>query len=351
MFDMLRTRLTSNVRGYSIRRAAALQILLLNAWAIESKAVETFPANTLTIVVGSDVGGGYDALGRLTSRHIGRLLPGEPAVVVKAMPGGSGLIAANYLFNIARAEEAEIGLVMRNVLTAQLLNPENSRFDVKKFNWIGSLASESGVAIVWKKEPQAKAPDPFINEIIVGATTGTDTEITARLLNELIGTKFKIVTGYKGNADILAALERGEVQGMANVSWSNIRRHRYMRDGQIDVLLQNALNKEADLKTVPLSIDFAKNDVDRKVMALFLGQRLVARPLVAPPKMPSAQVDAVRSAFMRLATDKQFLEDAAKSQIPVEITSHKELNEVIDAIANAPPDVVSRFADISRSRK
>lgn len=351
MFNTAHKSLNRTFRKVSLTLFVTSLFPVLAPSTMIAHAADLFPGNTLSIVVGSDVGGGYDALGRLTSRHIGRLLPGEPAIVVKAMPGGSGLIAANYLFNIARTDEAEIGLVMRNVLTAQLLNPANARFDVKKFNWIGSLASESGVVIAWKKDPQAKAPDPFTNEIIVGATTGTDTEITARLLNELIGTKFKIVTGYKGNADILIALERGEVQGMANVSWSNIRRHRYMADKQIDVLLQNALSKEADLSGVSLSIDFAKNDVDRKVMALFLGQRSVARPLVAPPRMPVNQVDAIRKAFLALGTDKQFLEDATKSQLPIEITSHKELNDVIDAISSAPPDVVARFADISGSRK
>lgn len=351
MFGILRKCLSHVIKTLTLTLFVNSLSAVVAPWTIIANAGDVFPRNTLNIVIGSDVGGGYDALGRLTSRHIGRLLPGEPAVIVKAMPGGSGLIAANYLFNISGNDESEIGLVMRNVLTAQLLNPGNARFDVKKFNWIGSLASESGVAITWKKDPQARAPDPFTREIIIGATTGTDTEITARLLNELIGTKFKIVSGYKGNADILIALERGEVQGMANVSWSNIRRHRYMRDKQIDVLLQNALSKEADLSGVPLSIDLAKNDVDRKVMALFFGQRLVARPLVAPPRMPSNQVDAVRKAFIALGADKQFMDDAAKSQLPIKLTSHKELNEVIDAISSAPPDVVARFADISGSRK
>jgi tripartite-type tricarboxylate transporter receptor subunit TctC len=187
--------------------------------------------------------------------------------------------------------------------------------------------------------------------MIVGGTTGTDTEITARLLNEFTGTKLKIVTGYKGNADVQLAMERGEIQGMGNISWSNLKRLSYLPNNQVRILMQNALEKAPELPDVPLALDFAKSDIDRKVLELFFGQRLVARPVVAPPNLPADRVAILRAAFVALGKDPEFNADAKKSKLEVDPTSHEAVSAVIATIASASPEVVKLFSEATAPRK
>jgi tripartite-type tricarboxylate transporter receptor subunit TctC len=342
--------------NFTAARASALAMTVLVVSLSASLAhsqpqTDFYAGKRINLVMGSDVGGGYDALARLTARHLGHFIPGNPAVIVQAMPGGSGLIAANYLYNIAEKDGTELGLVMRNVLTAALTNPESARFDIAKFNWIGSLASESGMVIAWHTAGKEKAADLFQSEMIVGGTTGTDTEITARLLNEFTGTKLKIVTGYKGNADVQLAMERGEIQGMGNISWSNLKRLSYLPNNQVRILMQNALEKAPELPDVPLALDFAKSDIDRKVLELFFGQRLVARPVVAPPNLPADRVAILRAAFVALGKDPEFNADAKKSKLEVDPTSHEAVSAVIATIASASPEVVKLFSEATAPRK
>ena len=316
-----------------------------------ASAADFYADKKINLVMGSDVGGGYDALARLMARHYGHFIPGNPTVIVQAMPGGSGLIAANYLYNIAEKDGTELGLVMRNVLTAALTNPESARFDVSKFNWIGSLATESGMVIAWHTAGKETAADLFKSEMIVGGTTGTDTEITARLLNEFTGTKLKIVTGYKGNADVQLAMERGEIQGMGNISWSNLKRLPYLQNNQVRILMQNALEKVPELPDVPLALEFAKSDMDRQVLELFLGQRLVARPVVAPPNLPADRLAILRDAFIAMGKNPEFNADAKKVKLEVDPTTHESVNKVIASIASASPEVVKRFSEATAPRK
>ena len=184
--------------------AAACALGLATGWA-SAQPVEDFYANkTITLVIGADVGGGYDAAGRLMARFLGQFIPGNPTLIVENMPAGGSLAAANYLFNVAARDGTFIGLMQRNVLTAKLTSPEVVKFDLDKFNWLGSLAKETGLLVTSSAAPVSSAADLFDHEVIVGGTIGTDTEITGRLLNAAIGTKLKIVTGYKGNCGCAA---------------------------------------------------------------------------------------------------------------------------------------------------
>jgi tripartite-type tricarboxylate transporter receptor subunit TctC len=333
--------------------AAVLAGLLITGPAFADPVADFYSDKAMTLIIGSDIGAGYDAQGRLMARHIARFIPGNPNIVVQNMPAAGSLAAANHLYNIAPKDGTYIGMMMRNILTAQMTNPSAVRFDVAKFSWIGSLATENGVMIAWHTAPHKTVQDLLTRPLIVGGTTGTDTEISARLLNEFIGTKFKIVAGYKGNNDVELAMERGEVEGMANLSWSNLKNVKadYLKNNEVRILLQNSLEKAPDLPDVPLATDYAKDPQGRQVMELYFSQKLAARPVMAPPGVPTDRMRAIRGAFLKMADDPKFQADAEKSRLEVNPTGYETVEKVIAAITSASPEVTKRFFEATAPQK
>lgn len=330
--------------------AAAAAAVALSVEAASAQLAPDFYANkTITLVIGADVGGGYDAAGRLVARYLGQFVPGGPAVIVENMPAGGSLAAANYLFNVAARDGTFIGLMQRNILTAKLTSPSVVKFDLGKFNWLGSLSKETGLVVMSSAAPVVSAADLLTREVIVGATIGTDTDIAGRLLNALAGTKLKIVTGYKGNADVLLAMDRGEVQGIADESWSNLKTTKAaaLRDGKLRLLLQNALQKSPDLPNVPLALDYARNDTDRRTMELYFGQKMVARPLMAPPGVPPERLQLLRAAFASMTDNLEFRDAAAQAHVEIDPASSDAVDAVILLVTNAPEAVAQRFSEIT----
>ena len=330
--------------------SAALAALVLGVAVSPPAAAQgvSYAGKTLTIVVGSDVGGGYDAQARLMARHFGRFMPGNPSVVVQNMPGAGSLLATNFLYNVAAKDGTFFGNVQRGMLTAQLTGMNGVRFNIEKFNWLGNLASEAGVVVAWGTTPFKTADDLFKEEMIVGGTGATvDPETTPRLLNALIGTKFKIVSGYKGTADVNLAMERGEVQGMGDWSWSNVKSRKpdYLKENKIRVLMQVTMQKLPDLPNVPSALDYVKNDTDRKVMELFLAQKEVARPVVAPPDIPADRLATLHKAFDQMIADAQFREDGDKAKLELGPTSSEAVKKIVALVAATPPDIAKRFGE------
>jgi tripartite-type tricarboxylate transporter receptor subunit TctC len=267
-------------------------------------------------------------------------------VVVQNMPGAGSLQATNYLYNIAAKDGSIIGLIQRDMLVAKVMNSPGIRFEIDKFNWIGNLASEIGIVVAWHTSPIKTTDDLFKTEMIVGGTGPTiDTEMAPRLMNSLIGTKFRVVSGYSGTTEVLLAMERGEVMGLGDWSLSNIRTRnaQMLREGKIRLLMQTALKKAPDLPNVPLVLDFAKSPEDRQVMEAFLAQKAVARPVLAPPDIPADRVQALRAAFVATANDPEFIQDAEKSRLEVSPTSGEEVERVIADIRRVSPELMQRL--------
>ena len=295
----------------------------------------------MTIIVASSSGGGYDLQGRLFARHMGEQIPGKPTMIVQNMPGAGGLTAANYIYNIAPKDGSVIGVVQRGVLTAKLTSPGGVRFDLEKFGWIGNLAPEVAAVVAWQTAPIQDTNDLFTKEFIVGGNGPTlDPETVPRMLNALIGTKFKIVSGYTATTDVLIAMQRGELHGLADFAWGNVKRR---PDLKLKVLMQSGLQKSPDLPDVPLALDFVKNDEDRKVMELFFVQKTVARPLVAPPAIPAERLAALRDAFIAMTKDKNFLQEADKLSIDVQPERGEALDALVARVIATPPDVAARL--------
>ena len=202
------------------------------------------------------------------------------------------------------------------MLLAKLTNPSGVRFELEKLNWLGNLNSETGLVLAWHTAPHRSAQDLFEQELIVGGQTGVDPEITPRLYNALIGTKFKIVTGYNGTAEIALAIERGEVQGIGDWSWASFKKQRpdWLRDKKVTLLMQGALQRDPELPDLPSALDFVKTEADRKVMELFFTQKTIARPVIAPPGLPPERLATLRAAFAALATDARVFGRCGKIQ-------------------------------------
>ena len=284
-------------------RLVAAALVALACSTVPGAAEPSFYAGKqITLIAGSGVGGGYDLLARLAARHLGRLIPGHPTIVVQNMPAAGSLVATNQIYNSAPKDGTVIALIQRGMLLAKLSNPSGVRFELEKLNWLGNLNSETGLVLAWHTAPHRRAQDLFERELIVGGQTGVDPEITPRLYNSLIGTKFKIVTGYNGTAEIALAIERGEVQGIGDWSWASLKKQRpdWLRDKKVTLLIQGALQRDPDLPDLPSALDFVKSDADRKVMELFFTQKTIARPVIAPPGVPGGaarcSADRVRGA-------------------------------------------------------
>jgi tripartite-type tricarboxylate transporter receptor subunit TctC len=329
-----------------LRAACVVTVIGIAAFSTPAQSADFYAGKQMILIIGADTGGGYDAQGRLMARHIGQFIPGHPSIVVQNMPAAGSLVAANTLYTISPKDGTTIGFVQRGVLTAKITNPSGVHYEVDKFNWIGNLSTETAVTVAWHTSKVKTAADLFKTEFIVGGSgPNIDTETTPRLLNALIGTKFKIVSGYKGTTDIVLAMERGEVDGLADWSWSNVqtRKADYLKQGKIVLLMQSALQKADDLPNVPLALDYAKNETDRRVMELFFSQKTAARPILAPPGVPADRVALLRGAFMKMAADAQFKKDAEKSKLEIAPTSGESVEKIVNLIASAPPETLKRL--------
>jgi tripartite-type tricarboxylate transporter receptor subunit TctC len=311
------------------------------ACAAADSVADFYAGKTITVLVASSPGGGYDGESRVVARHIGRHIPGNPTVIIQNMPGARGLGAANYLFNVAPKDGTFLGLIEREHLIDAYLMPDGIRYDERKFNWIGSIGAEQGIAFAWHTAPQSTVDDVRKTELIVGGVSNSTA--LAQIYNNTIGTRFRIIKGYTGSETVLLAMEKGEVQGIANYSLSNLlaKHSDWIRDGNIKILFQTGETRNAALPDVPTALDFALNDVQRAALALWLAPNAVARPFALPPGAPQDRRDALRQAFMALFRDPMFLADANRAGMSLDPKDGDDIQRLVDRLRASPPDIVA----------
>jgi len=305
-----------------------------------------FRGQTITIVVGSDPGGGYDAYARPVSRHLGSLIPGHPNVVVKYMPGAASIVAANYIYASAPRDGLTIGAVQRQIPVEPLRGDDAARYDPFKMNWLGSVTAETSVLMVWKNAPQQKAQDLLTMPLIAASLgTGTDSEVESIAMQRLLGAPIKLISGYQGTPDALLALQRGEVQGIHGISWSYVKTQKadWLRDGTIRLLLQSGLKPNPEIKEVPSLYDLVKTDEDKEVWDLILAPKAMSRPYVLPPDVPADRVAALRAAFDQLMTDPAFLADMNSLKLEVIPISGTDIESLMRKLYAAPQSAVAKM--------
>lgn len=297
----------------------------------------------LTIIVGSAAGSGYDAYARLMARNFGKHLQGAPSVIVQNMPGGGGLSSANYLYNVASKDGTVVGALQRGMIISPLIAPQGVQFDARKFTWLGSTTSETGVVAVWHTSPHQTIQDVLSHELLVGGSgPATDSETLPRVYSEAIGARIRIISGYKSTNEVLLSMERGEVQGIGNSSWSNWRAGfaHYLSEKKVRILMQAGLKKHSELADVPLVLDLARNSDGRQMLELFLAPLTIGRPFAAPPEIPSARVADLRSAFDKMLADPFFVADASKANLEISAVSGSFIDEALGRLYAIPKEVV-----------
>jgi tripartite-type tricarboxylate transporter receptor subunit TctC len=317
----------------------ACVLVLLPVSASAQSPADFYARASLRLIISADPGGSYDQIGRLVSRHLGRKIPGNPRVIPENMLGASGRVAANYLFRAAPKDGSVVGLIQQSIPMGQALGEGGVQYDAAQFNWIGSPVRLDETLVVWHTTGVRTIEDAKKKEVIIGATSPTGMNyVYPKLANELLGTRFKIVTGYPGGTPIVLALERGEVEGRGSNPWSEWKATKpdWVREGKIVPLMQMSLFKHPDLPHVPLLIDLAPNETVRAIFELISITGEIGRPLVTAPGVPADRVAALRQAFDATMTDPEFLADAARSHIEIHPIDGHELGMLARKVLDAP---------------
>jgi tripartite-type tricarboxylate transporter receptor subunit TctC len=311
----------------------------------ESSVAGFYRGKTVSLVVGHEVGSGYDVYARVLARHLGRHIPGEPAIVVQNMVGAAGMIAANWLYTIAPRDGAVMATFSASPFAEPILGNPAARFEPAKFTWIGNMDESVGTCGVTKASGVVKFDDLLVKETIFGATaqTGTFGKFALAVKN-LLGARYRIVSGYKGSADVRIALNRGEVHGICGLPLSTITSH--WRDdyesGNFRPVIQLSGRKHPDLALIPHVDDYARSPEDHQVFGLIFGMQALGRFYVAPPAIPDDRRGALRTALALTMGDPQFRADAAKTQIDISPSSGHEVDAFIARVSASSSTVIDR---------
>ena len=320
--------------------AAVLALLI----ALPAYAQSFYEGKTVTIVTSTGVGGTYDVTARLIARHMPRFIPGKPNMVVQNMPGGGNVLATNFMYAIAPKDGTSIASVHNAMPVQQVLGGQGVRFDAGKFEWLGSTGPETEVILVWHTSNIRTFDELKMREVILGGTgAGSGLVILPRAMNALLGTRFKIVSGYKSSEDINIALQRGEVEARAfSLISITAQRADWLRDKKITILAQVGAKRAHEIPDVPLVTELAKSEEDRQVFKLISAAQALGRPYLAPPGVPADRLAILRQAFEATLKDKAFLADAEKLQIDIDPIGADEVTQLVLDTVNAPASVVAK---------
>jgi tripartite-type tricarboxylate transporter receptor subunit TctC len=335
----------------AVSRAFVLAAAVLAASAsatLAQSAADFYKGKQVSLLIGTAPGGGYDAYARILARHMDRHIPGRPTFVPKNMPGASSLLLANHLYNVAPKDGLSFGALQRGLPLDPLYTGSDSkaRFDATKFTWLGSMNTEIGVGIAAKESGITKFEDLKTKELIVGSQGGgvSDTELFPRVINEVLGTKMRIVTGYKGSADALLAMERLEVGGHFSGGWTGVRNtvQPWLDTGKAILFVELSVRKSSAFPDLPLIMDFAETEEQKQVLELVFAPQLWGRPFAAPPELPADRATLLKESFMATLKDPQFLEEAKKLQFDVDPISGDEMGAILRKAYASPEAAVAK---------
>jgi len=337
------------VSGHScIGAAAALWLLAGAPVAAQDSVAQFYKGKTVNVMVGSSPGGGYDLYARLIARHLPKHIPGNPTVVVSNMPGAASNVLAAHIYNVAPKDGTVIGAIFVGAVVEPLFGHKvRATHDTAKFNYIGNANKDFYVCLIRTDAPVKTFPEALETEVVMGGSAeGASTRDFAVLLDNVLGAKFKVVTGYAGSREIALALERGEVQGSCGQSWSSIAATypSWFKEGKIKVLAQEDSEGHPELNRqgVPLTRAFAKTDEQRQILDLIYSQTAFGRPYVAAPEVPPDRVAALRTAFMATMRDPDLRAEAGRMQLDVMAVPGEALQDMIGRLYATPKDILAK---------
>mgnify|MGYP006271318273 CR=1 FL=1 len=324
-------------------------LLALPAQA-DTPDADFFAGKNITVLIGYAAGGTYDATARLLSRHMGHHIPGHPMMLPQNLPGSGGIKTILNLYTVAPRDGTTLGMLSRSYPLEPAFNPQSAKYDPRQFIPIGSTSKEVSVGVVWHTKKITSVKDLYTREITTGATGATDdTGRFPTLFTNLTGAKVKVITGYPGGNDVTMAMEKGEVDARFGWSWGSLksRSRSWLDEKKVNIIVQMGLEKAVDLPDVPLIMDFAKNETDRKALEFLFTPQVTAWPLVAPPNVPEARVKMLREAFMQTMKDPAFLAEAQKLSIEVDPVPGEKMQELVARIAGFERPVIDRALELT----
>lgn len=340
-------------------RIAVLALGLAAAAGTPALAQEEFyKGKQITMVISAGPGGGYLTYAATMAKHMRKYIPGNPEIIRQHRQGAGGLVAANYMATVAPRDGLTFGAVHREAVSgAALLAEHKIDFDPRDFSWIGSISREFSICASFGKNSQVKsfAQAKQTPLVMGGLGPGADTDINTRMFNNLLGTRFKLVTGYKDGSAITLALERGEVEGRCGWSISSVKvtRNSWLTDGSLNILFIASVSRPADLpKTIPLVTDLIDNPQHRSVVEFILLPQEMARPILAPPKVPADRMAILRNAFDKAMADPEYIAEAKQLKLDRDWLDHKQVEAVVAKMMATPKELITLAKDaVTRSDK
>jgi tripartite-type tricarboxylate transporter receptor subunit TctC len=334
----------------AVLRIASI-LLATMAWAgsvSAQPAASFYTGKQITMLVASGAGGGYDTYARTLARHMSKHIPGNPVIIPKNMPGAGGLVGASALYNNAPPDGLTFAALTNGIALDPLFKKFPGRFEPLKFAWLGSIGKLMNVCVTWYTSPVKTIQQAQAKEVIVSASGATSNSVMMpKITNALLGTKFKVVTGY-ADPDVTLAMERGEVEGVCGLSYTTLKatRPEWFRDHKINILLQIGLVRFPDLPNVPSAIELISNPESRRVLELILIRQEMGRPFALPPGVPADRVALLRQAFDATLKDPEFLRDAKRLQMEVDPLTGEAVEKLLRTAYSAPQDIIARAAPL-----
>lgn len=327
--------------------AAALGGVLAVAPVTAANAQDFYAGKTISMLVSSDPGGGYDTYSRLLARHYPKYIPGAPTIVVQNQPGGGGLRAAQQTFT-APPDGLRIGNLRASNLLDAILGIRGAEINPTAYEWIGNMASDTDLCSYWHTAGVKTFEDLKAKEVLVGGSgKGAQNYSFPSAINSVLGTKMKIIIGYKGMGDRILALERGELQGNCGINSSSMMalHPQLIAEGKIVPIMQSGLRPYSAFPNVPLTQSFAKTDREKKILVTIFSQMDIARIFAAPPKTPADRMKILREGFMKAMTDPELIAEAKKQRLDLDAMDHAEVAKIVADMANIPDDLKKEVRD------
>jgi tripartite-type tricarboxylate transporter receptor subunit TctC len=316
----------------------------------QAGSADFYRGKTVSIIVGSGAGGGFDTTARIVSRHIARHIPGEPTVIVVNMPGGGGLVAANHVFSAAAKDGTVVGLFHEAQMMNQLTGGEGVNFDLRQFNWLGSSYDDPNVCLVRSDAPVTTMKEMLGRgaSISVGGTgPGSNTYDAPRVIAAATGVNIKAVAGYPTTNDVRVGVERGEIHGMC-LGWESVQSAsgEWLKDGYARVFVQNGTSRHPDLQDVPLAIEFARDDDSRTLLRLVDAPGAMAKPFALPPGVDTGRVQIMRDALHATYRDPAFLDEAKKMNLEFQPKTADQIQQILNEVLATPPNIAAKYRQI-----
>ena len=319
-----------------------------------SAGEDFYRGKVIRIVVGFSPGGGFDTFARTVSRFMGKYVPGNPSVIVENMTGAGSLIAANHVYKVAKPDGLTIGAFNGNQILAQLVGGQGIAFDARKMEWMGAPGYNHDLCLLSQKTGVTNAEQWLASKTVfklAGSAPGSTTDDVAKVLKEAIGLPIRLISGYKGTADMRVAVESGEVDGLCGFSWVSVRTtwRKAIENNLVSILMQSAPKAHPDLPKVPLTISFAKTAEARQLIEAGVHQpSAITYSYSIPPGTPKDRVQILRQAFLRTVKDPDFLSDAGKANLEIAPASGEEIEQSIHNLFKTPPAVVGKLKEVLR---